>query len=157
MSYDSLSDFLEPINKHVLSEDMGYKERQIGKLIKAHEEYLPEVDDADIVLIGCNEQRGGGNFAESTAADAIRKEFYNLYYWHNDIKLVDAGNVRRGKNISDSYAALKMVIHELMELDKLVVILGGSHDLTLAQYHAFADKKRMIDAVGVDAVIDINL
>ena len=85
MSYDSLSDFLEPIDMHVLSEDMGYKERQIGKLIEVNEGHLPEVDEADIVLIGCNEQRGGGSFAESTSADAIRKEFFNLYYWHNDI------------------------------------------------------------------------
>ena len=157
MSYDSLSDFLEPIDKHVISDDMGYKERQIGKLIQVNEGHLPDVDDADIVLIGCNEQRGGGNIAESSPADAVRKEFYNLYYWHNDIKLVDAGNVRIGKNLPDTYAALKMVIHELVELDKLVVIIGGSHDLTLAQYYAFADKKRAIDAAGIDAVIDINL
>jgi formiminoglutamase len=157
MSYDTLSDFLEPIDKHVLSEDKGYKERQIGKLIQVNEGHLPEVDDADIVLIGCNEQRGSGNFAQSTSADAIRKEFYNLYYWHNDIKLVDAGNVRIGKDVSDTYAALKMVIYELMELDKLVVVLGGSHDLTLAQYYAFGDKKRAIDAAGIDSVIDINL
>jgi arginase family enzyme len=157
MSYDTLSDFLEPVNKHVISEDMGYKERQIGKLIEAYEEHLPEVDDADIVIVGCNEQRGGGSSAESTAANAIRKEFYNLYYWHSDIKLADIGNVRIGKNMSDTYAALKVVIHELMELDKLVVVLGGSHDLTLAQYQAFAEKKRAIDAAGIDAVIDINL
>jgi formiminoglutamase len=157
MSYDTLSDFLEPVNKHVISDDMGYKERQIGKLIEAYEEHLPEVDDADIVIVGCNEQRGGGSSAESTAANAIRKEFYNLYYWHSDIKLADIGNVRIGKNMSDTYAALKVVIHELMELDKLVVVLGGSHDLTLAQYQAFAEKKRAIDAAGIDAVIDINL
>ena len=92
-----------------------------------------------------------------TAADAIRKEFYNLYYWHSDVKLMDLGNVRMGKNMSDTYAALKVVIHELMELDKLVVVLGGSHDLTLSQYHAFAEKKRPIDAAGIDSVIDINL
>ena len=157
MSYDTLSDFLEPLNKHVLSEDMGYKERQVGKLIEAYEEHLPDVDDADIVLVGCNEQRGGGSSAEGTAANAIRKEFYNLYYWHSDIKLADIGNVRIGKNMSDTYAALKVVIHELMELDKLVIVLGGSHDLTLAQYQAFAEKKRAIDAAGIDAVIDINL
>jgi arginase family enzyme len=157
MSYDTLSDFLEPVNKHVLSEDMGYKERQVGKLIEAYEEHLPDVDDADIVLVGCNEQRGGGSSAEGTAANAIRKEFYNLYYWHSDIKLADIGNVRIGKNMSDTYAALKVVIHELMELDKLVIVLGGSHDLTLAQYQAFAEKKRAIDAAGIDAVIDINL
>jgi arginase family enzyme len=59
--------------------------------------------------------------------------------------------------MSDTYAALKVVIHELMELDKLVVVLGGSHDLTLAQYQAFAEKKSAIDAAGIDAVIDINL
>ena len=157
MSYDTLSDFLEPLNKHVLSEDMGYKERQVGKLIEAYEEHLPDVDGADIVLVGCNEQRGGGSSAEGTAANAIRKEFYNLYYWHSDIKLADIGNVRIGKNMSDTYAALKVVIHELMELDKLVIVLGGSHDLTLAQYQAFAEKKRAIDAAGIDAVIDINL
>jgi arginase family enzyme len=40
---------------------------------------------------------------------------------------------------------------------KTVIVLGGSHDLTLAQYYAFADEKRQVDAVGVDAVIDINI
>lgn len=157
MSYDTIHDFLQPINKDILSDDMGYKERQIGKLIEAHEEYLPDIQNADIVFIGCNEQRGGGTLSESTAADAVRKEFYNLYYWHSDVVIADLGNVRTGKTIADSYAALKVVIHELIEMNKLVVILGGSHDLTLAQYHAFADKKTSIDAAGVDAVIDINL
>lgn len=157
MSYDSIQDFLQPIDKHILSEDMGYKERQIGKLIPAHEESLPDIDEADIVLVGCNEQRGGGNFSEGTAADAIRKEFYNLYYWHNDIRLADVGNVRTGKATSDTYAALKVVIHELMERNKLVVVLGGSHDLTLSQYYAFVDNKTSVDIAGVDAVIDINL
>jgi formiminoglutamase len=157
MSYNTISDFLEPVDKHVLSEDMGYKERQIGKLIDVYEEELPNVDDADIVLVGCKEQRGDGSFAESTAADAIRKEFYNLYYWHNDIRLVDIGTVRTGKNLSDTYAAVKTVVYELMEMDKLVVVIGGSHDITLAQYYAYGNKKRAIDAAGIDSIIDINL
>lgn len=157
MSYNTLSDFLDPVDKHFISDDRGYKERQIGKLIDAYEQHLPDVDNADIVIVGCNEQRGGGVSFEGSAANAVRKEFYNLYYWHSDIKLMDLGNVRIGKNMSDTYAALKVVIHELMELDKLVVILGGSHDLTLSQYHAFAEKKRAVDAAGIDAVININL
>ena len=157
MSYDTLSDFLEPINTHVLSDDLGYKEKQIGKLIDVYEEHLPDVDTADIVLVGCNEQRGNGIVAEGKAADAIRREFYNLYYWHNDIKIVDVGNVRIGKTLADTYAALKIVVHELMELNKLVVVLGGSQDLTLGQYYAFSQSQRAIDSVGVDAVIDINL
>jgi arginase family enzyme len=35
--------------------------------------------------------------------------------------------------------------------------LGGSHDLTLAQYHAYADQKRFIEASCVDALIDLNI
>lgn len=157
MSYDTISDFLQPINRDMLSEDAGYKERQIGKLIQVHEEYLPEIDDADIVLLGCNEQRGGGSLSEGTAADAVRKEFYNLFHWHNDVKLADVGNVRSGKSLADTYAALKVVVNELIEMNKLVVVIGGSQDLTLGQYYAFAEKTTSIDVAGVDAVIDINL
>ncbi|HZF65662.1 MAG TPA: formimidoylglutamase [Chitinophagaceae bacterium] len=157
MSYHTISDFLEPVNRHMLSEDMGYKERQIGKLIPAYEEELPELDDSTIVLVGCNEQRGAGTPSESLGADAIRRELYNLYYWHGDIQLADLGNVRTGKNLSDTYAALKLVIREMTEMNKLVVVLGGSHDLTLAQYYAFADNKISVDAAGVDAMIDLNL
>jgi formiminoglutamase len=59
--------------------------------------------------------------------------------------------------LNDTYAALKMVINELMTLGKMVVVLGGTHDLTLAQYYSFADDKRLVNAAGVDAVIDINI
>jgi arginase family enzyme len=50
-----------------------------------------------------------------------------------------------------------MVISELQDAGKTVVILGGSHDLTLAQYYSFSENQKTIEAVGVDAIIDINL
>jgi arginase family enzyme len=157
MSYQTIADFLQPINKHFISEDSGYKEGQIGKMIEANESHLPDIDEADIVLVGCGEQRGCGSLDESSAADIIRSEFYNLYQWHSDIKLADMGNVRTGKSVADTYAALKVVIHELMERGKTVVVLGGSNDLTLAQYYAFAENHTIIDAAGIDAVVDINI
>jgi arginase family enzyme len=62
-----------------------------------------------------------------------------------------------GKTVHDTYAALKVILYELKELGKTVVVLGGSHDLTLAQYYAFEQSKSAVDAVGIDALIDINL
>ncbi|MER3463535.1 MAG: arginase [Chitinophagaceae bacterium] len=153
----NISDFLVPLNSSMISNDTGYREGQIGSVIKLYEEEFPDIEGANIVLVGCNEQRGAGLMTEGTAADAIRSEFYNLYYWHPDIKLADVGNIRSGKNIGDTHTALKVVLKELMEAGKMVVILGGSHDLTLAQYHAFAAKKQLIDAAGVDAIVDINI
>jgi formiminoglutamase len=155
--YESIIDFLEGINLGEVSNDTGYKEGQIGRAIAVYEEEFPDLDDADLVLVGCAEQRGAALLHPSKAADTIRHEFYSLYHWHTDIRLADVGNVRIGKSINDSHAALKMVVHELINAGKTVVVLGGSHDLTLAQYYAFADDRRLIDAVGVDAVIDINI
>jgi len=157
MSYYNLTDFLDPINIQEISGDTIYKEGQIGRKTLLHEEGLPDIDEADIVLVGCNEQRGGALLHASNAADAIRSEFYNLYHWHADVRLADVGNIKTGKSVNDTYAALKMVVHELINENKLVVVLGGSHDLTLSQYQAFADDKKSIDAVGVDAIIDINI
>jgi len=154
---ESIIDFLDPLNLSEISQDAGYKEGQIGRTILAFEEEFPDIDEAHIVFVGCTEQRGAALLHPSTAANAIRTEFYNLYYWHSDIRLADIGNVKTGKSVADTYAALKMVVQELVNAGKLVVVLGGSHDLTLAQYYAFADEKRQIDAVGVDAVIDINI
>jgi arginase family enzyme len=154
---DSIIDFLDPINLAEISQDAGYKEGQIGRVIKVYEDEFPDLDEAQVVLVGCGEQRGAALLHKSEAANAIRSEFYALYYWHQDIKLADIGNVKIGKSLNDTYAALKMVIHELVLEGKLVVVLGGSHDLTLPQYYAFADDKRLIEAVGIDAIIDINI
>ena len=155
--FESIADFLEPVDLQAISGDTGYKEGQIGKLVNAYEEEFPQLDEADMVIVGCAEQRGGALLHPSTAADVVRGEFYSLYYWHQDIKLADLGNVKIGKSYTDTYAALKVVLHELILQGKTVVILGGSHDLTLTQYYAFAEEKRQVDAVGIDAVIDINI
>ncbi|MBD0351723.1 MAG: formimidoylglutamase [Flavisolibacter sp.] len=155
--YLNIADFLMPVNKHQLSDDQGYKEDQIGKVIAAYEEEFPELEEADLVLVGCGEQRGAGIITCSSAADEVRREFYKLFYWHTDIKLADIGNMRIGNSLTDTYAALKLVLHELVTIGKTVVVIGGSHDLTLAQYYAYADSQKPIEAAGIDAFIDINV
>ncbi|GAB4091332.1 arginase family protein [Flaviaesturariibacter terrae] len=155
--YLSLVDFLEPVNTALLSEDAGYREGQVGKVIALYEEQFPDLDAAQVVLVGCGEQRGSGHRGLSIAPDAVRKAFYDLYYWHTDVQLADIGNVKAGNSQADSQAALKIVIKELMGIGKRVVVLGGSHDLTLAQYYAFADDAKTVEAVGVDAIVDIHI
>ena len=94
---------------------------------------------------------------ESEAPAIVRRHFYGMYYWHQDIHVADIGNIKAGSSFSDSYAALKTVISELIGDGKTVIVLGGSHDLTLAQYQAYADNKKLIEASCVDALIDLNI
>jgi formiminoglutamase len=153
-----LSDFLDPVNLAQLSEDQGYRDGQIGKVIDAYEESFPDVHAADIVIVGCAEERGIARDRRSPGGpDAIRKQFFQQYYWHTDTRLADVGNVRTGATLNDTYAALKTVLRELTAIGKTAVILGGSHDLTLAQYHTYSDKKHIIEATAVDALIDLDI
>jgi arginase family enzyme len=50
-----------------------------------------------------------------------------------------------------------MVIREITDAGKIILILGGAHDLTLAQYHAYADRKQIIEAACIDARIDLDM
>jgi formiminoglutamase len=158
MSLSSIQDFVEPINLSFLSKDEGYRDTQLGKHIKSYQDQLPDISDADIVLIGAGECRGAG-FALNgfEAANGVRAALYNLYYWHAQVTIADLGNVKLGQSIQDSYAALRTVIAELILQNKKVVIMGGSHDLTLPQYHAYTAIPTLVNAVVADAKIDLDL
>src|SRR6266496_2673485 len=154
----NISDFLSPLNIHEISQDEAYKEGQIGAMISYYGEEFPDLDEAQVVIVGCGEQRGSGLIhGYSKAPDLIRRQLYTLYYWHTDVKIADAGNIKSGSLYTDSYAALRTVVHELINDGKTVIILGGSHDLTLPQYGAHADNEKAIEASCVDALIDLNI
>jgi formiminoglutamase len=150
-------DFLEPISLAILSDDEGYIDGQIGKHILTEETEYFDVNNADVVLVGVLESRGnGGREKENNAADVIRKQLYKLHYWHTDIKIADIGNIKKGATLNDSYAAIKTVLEELYIRKKTVVIIGGSHDITLAQYLAYKSTNQMLEASCIDACIDLN-
>jgi formiminoglutamase len=157
MFLDSLKDFTEPVNKAMLNEDEEYREAQVGRNVFAFEEEFPDIAAADVVLIGCAEMRGAGRKVNNNEGpDEVRKEFYRLYQWHNNLQIADVGNIKQGATLQDTYAALKTVIKELAAIGKKVAVIGGSHDLMLAQYQSYADNKQSAEAVCVDALINID-
>src|SRR6185437_6965738 len=152
-----ISDFLDSVNLAELSQDQGYRDGQVGKIIDLYDEAFPDVYAADLVLVGCEETRGlGRDKRESGGPDAIREQFYQLYYWHHDIKLADVGNIRAGATLTDTYAALKTVLREITAIGKTAVGLGGAHDLAHAHYYPHADKKPVVEATGDAALIALD-
>ncbi|MBL7720538.1 MAG: arginase, partial [Chitinophagaceae bacterium] len=53
MDHLNISDFLSPVNLSAISHDEGYKEGQLGKIVDAYQEHFPDLDEAQIVLVGC--------------------------------------------------------------------------------------------------------
>ncbi|WP_315818620.1 hypothetical protein [Paraflavitalea speifideaquila] len=54
----NIADFLEPVNRAVLSQDESYKDGQMGKTLLVYEEEMPDLTMVDIILVGCGETRG---------------------------------------------------------------------------------------------------
>lgn len=130
---------------------------QIGKRIMPITEYNSDWSEADIVLVGCGEQRGTDIGAPwSHGPDAIREELYRMYDWHPSIKVADMGNILEGATPGDTRAALRTVLQEIEEAGKIAVVLGGSHDLTLQQYDVFKKLGRTINAAVIDMLIDLE-
>lgn len=152
--YD-LHQFLLPVNKSELNDDKEFNDAQIGRFIAANEGQLPDLDGADIVIAGINEYRGEEKLSATNSADAVRKQLYRLHHWHKNISIADIGNIQCGAKTEDSYFAVKMVVEEMINLNKQVIILGGSHDITLGQYAAYKNNNNLIEATVIDAAIDL--
>jgi formiminoglutamase len=154
----AIADYLEPINKYEISNDEGYRETQLGCHIALNEGEIPDIETADMVIVGCSDNRGVGlKSSYSSAPDLIRKHFYGLYHWHKDVIVADVGNVVSGATIVDTYAALKSVVTELLSKNKKVIILGGGHDLSIGQYKAYTQLDKTIEMSCIDARIDLNM
>ncbi|MET3875246.1 formimidoylglutamase [Chitinophaga sp. OAE865] len=156
--FSHLQDFLHPVSKAFLNDDQEYDPFQVGGVVDAYEDdHHPDIDAADIILLGVGEERGDVSGKTNThGPDAIRREFFRLYNWHRDIKLADVGNLLPGAFLADAYAAMKTVVAELLSANKTVIILGGSHDLTYPQYKAYASQQLIIEATVADALIDLK-
>ena len=158
MAFESIIDFLDPVDLPQVLEDGDLKEGQIGKSIDIFQDAFPDLTHADIVIASCDELRGDGQLGSASAeTDAVRKEFYSLYYWHKQIKLTDIGKIKTGMHVSDTYAAIKTVAKEVIQQNKIFLLIGGSHDLVLAVYEAYREMNKVIEVTGIDAYIDLSL
>ena len=152
-----LHDYLSPVSFAAINNDEIYTDGQIGKHILTEDDQAFDLAAADIIILGVKETRGNGRAEkENDAADMIRKQLYRLHCWHTDIKIADAGNVKTGATLTDSYAAVRTVLEELYRMKKTVVIIGGSHDITLAQYHAYRAVNILPETTCIDAEINLR-
>ncbi len=152
-----LQDFLTPIDPAALFGETIFTDGQFGKKINAYHNSFPDLENVDLVILGIGERRGKGiAFGYSDAPDEIRKQLYFLHAWHDDVEVADIGNVKMGATLNDSYAAMQTVLRDLIEMGKKVLILGGSHDITQAQYQAYKSMSRVVEATCIDASIDLR-
>ncbi|RYY30894.1 MAG: arginase, partial [Sphingobacteriaceae bacterium] len=79
-----------------------------------------------------------------------------LHEGNYNTKIVDLGNIKQGATVTDTYIALKTVVEELVKNDILPIIIGGSQDLTYAQYLGYEKLEQRVDLVVIDSHFDLD-
>lgn len=153
-----LTDFLQPLNVSELLPDAPLFDTQLGKHIELYAGDFPDISSCDIVIVGIPEARGAGRTNDQAIGlVSIRQQLYQLFCWHPTVSIADIGNIVPGTTLQDTLAAAKSVMADLIGAGKKVVVLGGSHDLTLAQYGAYVKRNQIIEVACVDAMINLHV
>jgi len=155
-----ISVFFEPLD---LNDFPGAGETsgpaRLGNVITLHtaQDGMPEYPGHDIALIGVTDDRRTiTNSGCGMAPNEIRKYLYKLNIGPYPVKIIDLGNIKTGFAVTDTCFALSAAVAELVENNVIPVIIGGSQDMTFANYQAYQNLGQIINIVAIDPMFDIG-
>jgi arginase family enzyme len=118
---------------------------------------FPELANADLAIIGVNEDRNSvGNAGCAAAPGSVRQYLYNLFPGPYANRILDLGDITQGFTPKDTYFALSTTVAELISNNILPVIIGGGQDLSFANYRAYENLGQIINIVSVDPMFDLG-
>jgi len=130
----------------------------LGNIIHANSSNFPELAAGNIALIFVPEFRNmNASFHFENYSAGVREELYKLFpkrSWNK--KIVDLGEILPGQSTNDTFYALSSVVEELVKADVLPIIIGGSQDLTLAQFDAYKNLEQLVNLVSIDSAPDFG-
>ncbi len=150
-----LSIYFQPVD-HRKSD---FAKNALGAKLKVHSEEagFPDLEEIDLAIVGVKEDRRAvNNMGCSGAPDMVRKYLYQLFEGPYKVKMADLGNVLPGETEEDTYFALSSTIAELIKKNVVPIIIGGSQDLTYANYLAYENLEQVINLVTIDNRFDMG-
>ena len=71
-------------------------------------------------------------------------------------KTADLGNIKIGNAVNDTYTVLSEILAALIQDSIIPIILGGSQDLTYANYLAYEQLNRVINITAIDPLFNLG-
>ncbi len=154
-----ISIYFEPLELPEFQFDEDTQKLRLGDIFSSFndKDNFPGIEDVDIAIIGVNEDRNAvDNEGCALAPDAIRSFLYKLFRGNYKARIADLGNIKKGHKVEDTYFAVSAVVSELIKNNVIPIILGGSQDLSFANYRAYESLGQIINIVGVDSIFDLG-
>ena len=137
MSLESLI----PVSEEVLSSMILNPKQALGKNIEIHSKQkgFPALKNTSIAIIGISEIRNAFFPSSVYKIEEFRKSFYQLFPGNWSFKICDLGDLPNGATPEDTYFALKEICIHLRQLNIVVIVIGGSHDLIFPIYQSYQE------------------
>ena len=90
-------------------------------------------------------------------ADMVRAKLFALKRGTGTYKIADLGNLQAGLDGEETRGRVREVCEFLMEQGVIPLMIGGNHDLALAQYKAYEAAQKLISVINVDAFLDMEV
>jgi len=151
--------FLSPVSELVLAHNELLPQQALGRRLRIHSQQngIPDLEGVDLAILGVIENRNDINYiGEDFNLNEIRKSFYALFPGSWNTHTADLGDINKGETVEDTYFAVKTTISILIQKGIIPIIIGGSQDLTYANYRAYDNLTPMVNIVNVDSKFDLG-
>ena len=151
--------FLSPVSDMVLAHNELISSQAFGRKLRIHSSQngIPDLANVNIAIVGVLENRNDVNYiGEEFQLNEIRKALYGLFPGSWGATVADLGDINKGETVEDTYFALKTTIGILVKKNIIPINIGGTQDLTYANYRAYDDITPMVNIVNVDCKFDLG-
>jgi len=158
---DSMSDiahYFSPVDVTEISGGNDYSEQQFGAQFAIHNQNgFPELDNVHMAIVGvCESRNAVNNSGCNLAPNAVRHFLYKLFGSAFTPSVADLGNIMPGHSTDDTYFAVRSTVDYLVRKNIVPIVIGGSQDITYAQFLGYKDLEQTINIVAVDSVFDLG-
>ncbi|WBX71764.1 formimidoylglutamase [Tenacibaculum retecalamus] len=151
--------FFTPINDTLVAHLMSQSVSALGKNIAIHtlENGFPDLSEINIAILGVKDGRGAvNNEGCGENLQPIREKLYELFPGNWQTQIADLGNIAQGDTLKDTYFAVKTTIEYLLKKKIIPIIIGGSQDVTYANYRGYDALEQTVNLVSVDSRFDLG-
>jgi arginase family enzyme len=150
-------DFLQPVDADTVAYIRSLSSQHLGSKVVLHtEREFPDLDQVRIAIVGVLENRGLGLASAEVDLTPVRRELYALFPGNWSASIADLGDIREGNSAEDTAFALREVAAALLKRKIILLVIGGSQDLTYAMYRAYDQLEQMVNLVAIDSRFDFG-
>ncbi|MBN1159155.1 MAG: formimidoylglutamase [Bacteroidales bacterium] len=150
--------YFEPVALDKPEHALSTRKTMLGHNIRINTPDTPidEISNYQVALLGVGEDRNSLNRGSSESPDKIRNQLYQLYRMNEKVRIIDLGNLKSTGSLSDTYFGVRDVLLELLGNQLVVIVMGGTQDITYGAYMALERMKETVNVVSVDPRLDLT-